>query len=244
MGDYQQQNQRVRRNQLNTEGDINLHRGGYQQQGQRVGRDQHNVEGDYHDQRRFEEHIGRDKAGRDINHNYFSTNTSGYATGAKHAARAWVTTTVLVLLFFSGLVSGGVWWFSTHPLNFHLPGFGTDPSAVLNQDLYGTPAKALEQFCNQLAAGNAQGAYDDFSSHLKNTYSLSQFTTDWTGSNTPEHCTSTISTSNASSASGTIVITYTVMGNGGFSTKSATYNVTLVSDNGIWQIDSWQKANG
>jgi len=152
-----------------------------------------------------------------------------------------VTTIILVLLFFSGLIGGGVWWFTAHPLNFQ---FFTDPSQGLNQMLYGTPAKSLEQFCSNLASGNTQGAYDDFSSHLKNTYTLSQFTTDWTGSNIPEHCTGTISISDASSASGTIVMTSTVMNNGGFSTKTVTYNVTLVSDNGIWQIDSWQKANG
>lgn len=244
MSDYQQQNQRVRRDRFNAESDINLYKGGYQQQGQRVGRDQHNVEGNYYDQRRFEENVGRDRVGRDINNNYFSTNTSGYATGAKHAARAWVTTIILVLLFLSGLIGGGVWWFTTHPPNFQFPGFGTDPSTALNQELYGTPAHSLEQFCSNLASGNTQGAYGDFSSHLKNTYSLSQFTTDWTGSNIPGHCTGTISTSNASSASGTIVMTYTIMDNGGFSTKTVTYNMTLVSDNGIWQIDSWQKANG
>lgn len=38
-------------------------------------------------------------------------------------------------------------------------------------------------------------------------------------------------------------MTNTVMNNGGFSTKTVNYNVTLVSDNGIWQIDAWQKAN-
>lgn len=238
MSDYQQQNQRVRRDQFNAEGDINLHRGGYQQQRQHVGRDQHNVEGNYYDQRRFEKNVGRDKAGRDINNNYFSTNTSGYATGAKHVARAWVTTTILVLFFLSGLIGGGVWWFTTHPPNFQF----LNPSTALNQDLYGTPANSLKQFCNNLASGSTQGAYDDFSSHLKNTYTLSQFTTDWTGSNNPVQCTSTISTSNASSASGTIVMTHLVLSNGG--TTAVTYNVTLVSDNGIWQIDSWQKANG
>lgn len=250
MGDYQQQNQRVRRDQYNADGNINLHHGGFQQQGQNVGRDQQNVEGNfydqrrynnqyrYNDQRRFEEHIGRDKAGRDINNAYYTANNSDGGRGAKHYSRAWVINTILVLLFSSGLIGGGVWWFFQHPLHFSLPG-STDPNTTLQQELKGTPDKALENFCHSLQSGDLQGAYDDFSSHLKTTYSQSQFTTDWSNNKFPHSCTASISTSDAGSASGTLLMT--VADSSGFNTSPVTYNVTLVSDNGIWEIDSWKQ---
>jgi len=89
MGNYNQQNQQVRRDQYNAEGNINQHQvRGYNQQGQQVQGPQYNAERDinqhwdnhyqhqgnvYDDHRRYtknvgRDEIGRDKAGRDIIH--------------------------------------------------------------------------------------------------------------------------------------------------------------------------------
>jgi hypothetical protein len=109
--------------------------------------------------------------------------------------------------------------------------------------LYGTPSGALEQFCNHLDSGGMQDAYNVYSSHLKSQISLDQFTDIWT-KNPAHNCTSNISTSSDTSASGLIHTTRTVLKTGGgFETDSTDYQVTLVTNNGIWQIDSWQQVS-
>lgn len=214
-------------NQLPPQSKGNPHENGPRQRGQRVdtdppyGRNQIHIEGN----------VGGDIAGHNINkNNYIITHESG----AKYTAKARMVITMLVLFFLWGLISAGASWFTSHPLNIHLPGFDTGLSS--------TPDNALKQFCQNLVSGNVQGAYDDFSWYLKNTYSLDQFTTDWTGNKIPQHCTETISIGGTSSASGTLVMAYTRMNNDGSNTKTVSYDVTLASDNGIWQIDTWQQA--
>lgn len=226
MGDYNQERQHVRGDQYNAEGNINQYRNrNYYAQG-----DIHN------DHRRYVENVGRDKAGHDVVHNQYKVDTSGF----KSIGRAIALYAVLSILFAAGVVGGVAWYLSSHPL----PGigsFGSNPSSDLDQTLYGTPQDALKQFCNHLASGDLQGAYDVYSSHLKSQISLDQFTQTWSGNNAPEHCISNITTAASSSAQGILSMSKTSLDGSDFSTHTTQYNVSLVSNNGIWQIDSWQE---
>lgn len=254
MADYNQQNQRVNR-QYNASGDIHYsQRQTNNQQGQSVenqynaGRDvnaQRYMSHDRHDQHiQYQESIGRDKIQVAHVHNN--------ATPASSVLTCGVIIVVVLLLLGAGvyfayppLKSLAQHMFSTVPQNTGATkGIvpqntgATDPQQGLDSTLYGTPKGSLNRFCQLLQSGDLQGAYDDYSDHLQSQTSLSDFTNMWgQPGEAVTSCLGNIINTSGTSATGTLNIrTETV--NHGDTTSSAAYNITLVSSNGIWRIDT------
>lgn len=251
MGDYNQHNQQVRRDQYNTEGNINQYRvRGYNQQGQHQYNAENNInqyQGDYHhynNRNHYIENIGGDKfrgdkivgnvgnkAGRDVIGKQYKVE------GVKFIGYGILLYVILSFLSVVALIGGVAWFVSNNHIS--IPGWGSDP---LKQELYGTPADALKQFCIHLGSGDSQGAYDVYSSHLKSQVSPDQFNTMWGGTDAGG-CTSNITFSSDTSATGMIHTTHSGLANGSFVTTTTDYNVKLVTNDGIWQIDDVQKAS-
>jgi hypothetical protein len=71
---------------------------------------------------------------------------------------------------------------------------------------------------------------------------MTQFTQTWSNSFVKD-CTSAVTSSDATSANGTINMSKTDPSEHTGNFVTATYNVTLVTNNGVWQIDSWQQVS-
>ena len=96
-----------------------------------------------------------------------------------------------------------------------------------------TPAETLSAFCLLVQAGGLDTAYKLYSDKLKSTVSPAQFNNTW--SKSLSKCTTNITNSTETSATGTIATTEFPSG------QNASYSVTLTKDsNGNWRIDSIQ----
>ena len=93
-----------------------------------------------------------------------------------------------------------------------------------------TPAETLSAFCLFVQAGGLDTAYKLYSDKLKSTVSPEQFNNTW--GKTLSKCTTNITNSTETSATGTIATTEFPSG------QMVSYNVTLSKDsNGDWRID-------
>ncbi len=217
MADFNQQDQKVDR-QWNAGRDMNFsYRQVNNQQGQRVGQ-QYNAGRDIHTQRIYNDN-------------------------APKASTVFVKgiITIVILLLIGGGVAlafpavegflGKAW----HSLS------SVTQNNSLDRTLYGNPKSSLEQFCTHLRSGDVQGAYNDYSAHLQAQISLTDFTNTWNqNGEVVTNCVGQISTESDTSATGKLLISTETI-NGGVTNNSSTYNVTLVSSDGIWRIDAMDK---
>ena len=96
-----------------------------------------------------------------------------------------------------------------------------------------TAGETLSEFCLFVQAGGLDTAYKVYSDKLKSTVSPSQFNEMWSKNLTK--CTTNITNSTDTSATGTIATTEFSSG------QNTSYHVTLIKDsNGYWRIDSIQ----
>jgi hypothetical protein len=98
------------------------------------------------------------------------------------------------------------------------------------QKVRSTPSVTLNTYCNALVQGDFQTAYNQFSSSYQGQQSESQFAASFPDGK-PTDCT----ISNVDDNAGTGQVTMTIKG------SQATYDETLVKENGTWKIKSEQQ---
>lgn len=87
----------------------------------------------------------------------------------------------------------------------------------------------------------ADRKYNDYSAHLQARISLTDFTNTWHQSGeVVTDCVGQISTESDTSATGKLLISTETI-NRGVANNSSTYDVMLVSGDGIWRIDAMDK---
>lgn len=178
-----------------------------------------------------DQHVGNQyNAGHDIN--YAEHNHPLYVP-PKPPARQRLLPSIIGIIVFA-LFMGGVYVVSQN--------YSFSEHHTLHSN---APDEVLSGYCFSLQSGDLQGAYNDYSSGLKNQITSTDFVNMWSNRHI-DNCVPSISSSSNQQASGTISTSVfppysATPTNGPPPDITKTYSVMLIKDsNGDWKIDSIQ----
>ncbi len=139
----------------------------------------------------------------------------------------WIVPTIIVSMILIILVvfSGVVFAFVSNAIS----------TFQISNLTSSTPNQTLNTYCQDVQSGDYQGAYDEYSAHLKSQVSSAQFTQMWVNKHLDSCTHDTVNTSGNQA-------TTTLSTHDFFTRNSEMYSVTLIQDgsNG-WKIDNIQR---